>query len=115
MEGSRFSSREPEEASIRCSRACPSSTPREREIDPLQPHFHNLDALRFDDLDRLWVRTARALPGRTTFDVFATAGDLLGAVTVDVEIGSYAVREGRLVGVVRDENDVQRIGVWRIR
>lgn len=95
--------------------AAEGGRPGEREIDPLQPHFYPLNALRFDDLDRLWVRTARALPGRTTFDVFAAAGDLLGSVIVDAEVGSYAVREGRLVAVVRDENDVQRIGVWRLR
>lgn len=88
--------------------------PGEHETDPLQPHFYSY-ALRFDDLDRLWVRTARAHPGRTTFDVFMAGGDLLGSVTVDAEISFYAVRDGRLVAVVRDEHDVQRIGVWRLR
>lgn len=84
------------------------------EIDPFQPHFQQLSALRFDGRGRLWVRTSRALPGRTVFDVFGTDLHYLGDVGVDRSVGLYSVRDGWLVGVTPGELDIPRIGVWRV-
>lgn len=87
------------------------STP---EIDQLQPHFQALSALQFDGSGRLWVRTSRALPGRTIFDVFGADLQYLGEVGVDRPVGVYSVRDGWLVGVTPGELDIPRIGVWRV-
>lgn len=84
------------------------------DVDPLQPHFSSLSALQFDENGRLWVRTSRGPSGSTTFDVFGRDGALLSSPTVEGSVGVYAVRAGWLAGVTQDENDIQRISVWRV-
>lgn len=84
------------------------------EIDPVQPHFQHFSALQFDGRERLWVRTSRALPGRTIFDVFGADLQYLGEVGVDRPVAIYSVRDGWLVGVTPGELDIPRIGVWRV-
>lgn len=87
---------------------------RAREIDPRQPHFSQLDALQFDGRGRLWVRTSRAVAGRTVFDVFGRALEYLGEVGVDRAVGVYSVRDGWLAGVTEDELETPGIAVWRV-
>lgn len=84
------------------------------EIDALQPHFQPLSALQFDERGRLWVRTSRALPPRTAFDVFDPDLQYLGEVDVDRPVGVYSVRDGWLAGVTTGELDIPRIGIWRV-
>lgn len=90
------------------------SRPRAIEVDPRQPHFSNLTALRFDETGRLWVRTSRGPAGSTTFDLFDTRGRYLGETTVAREVGVYAVAGEWLTGLVSDETDIQRIAIWRL-
>ena len=68
----------------------------------------------FDRRGRLWVRTSRAVPGRTVFDVFDLDLQYLGEVGTDRSVGVYSVRDGWLAGVTTGEFDIARIGVWRV-
>lgn len=92
----------------------PEAGARRPDVDPLRPHFRG-HALAYDDRGRLWVRTARAGPEATRFDVFDARGAHLGEVDLPVFLGTFTVGHGVLAGVVDDPaTGVQRIHRWRI-
>lgn len=86
-----------------------SSSP---EVDRYRLHFR-MDALRFDEVGRLWVRTDRA-PEGTVFDVFDRHGGFLGEVRVDARVDAFDVGHGHLVGVVPGAFDVASVRLWRV-
>lgn len=84
------------------------------EVDPLRPHFL-VSGLTFDDRDRLWVRTARGGPERTTFDVFGAGGEYLGEVAVEAYLRQVVVAYGFMLAIVEDPDlGIQRVHRWRI-
>jgi hypothetical protein len=83
-------------------------------VDPWRSHFTALDALAFDDQDRLWVRTERGGPGRSVFDLFSREGVFLGEIPLDAEVDHYRVSGGFLAGVIVTEDGTQRVRIWRL-
>lgn len=92
----------------------PEAGARRPAVDPLRPHFQG-HGLAYDGVGRLWVRTARAGPGATRFDLFDADGGYLGEVELPVFLGTFAVGHGVVAGVVADPaSGVERIHRWRI-
>lgn len=93
----------------------PEAGARRREVDPFRPHFMG-HGLAYDGQGRLWVRTARAGPDATRFDLFDVRGAYLGEVDLPVFVYPFTVGRGMLAGVVtHPETGVQRVRRWRIR
>lgn len=86
----------------------------EARISRFDPHF-NMTALRFDPEGRLWVRTERAGPKATIFDVFGSGLEHLGEVRLDERIGVYHMAGDLLVAETRDTLGVPAVRSWRIR
>lgn len=89
-----------------------------RELDPLRRHFYG-DALRYDSAGRLWVRTARAAPGETVFDVFE-GGHLVTEVSVPAAtplrgLAMFAVAGDYLLVQSPDEEGNPRVALFEIR
>ena len=80
----------------------------------IKPHVL-LDGLRYDDLGRLWVLTMRGVGQQSIFDVFATAGTLLGSVTLPVRVSTYSLAGPYLVTGGEDADDIPRLTLWRVR
>jgi hypothetical protein len=80
---------------------------------PLERNYFDPDALRFDEKGRLWVRTERAPPGSTIFDVFDSAGRLMGEVRLGHTIRDYALGTGMLAVVTTNGNGFEQVVVWR--
>lgn len=92
----------------------PEAGARRPEVDPLRPHFRG-HGLAYDADARLWVRTARAGPHATRFDLFDAGGEYLGEIDLPVALGAFAVGRGVLAGVVTDaDTGVEQIHRWRI-
>jgi hypothetical protein len=48
------------------------------------------------------------------FDVFDPSGRFLGEVTLPVRVREFTLNAGLLAGVVLDDVEVQRVGIWRV-
>ncbi len=105
----RMSSRMAQMARAEGARARPALPP----VPELKTHFL-VDALRYDAQGRLWVRTERGGMHETLFNVFDAGGRFLGETRIPERMGSYAIGNGLLAGVVWDESDVEYIGVYRV-
>lgn len=77
-------------------------------------NYFNMNALAFDEHGRLWVRVERGPDDQSVFDVFDTAGTLLGEVRVAARIREFTLGADMLVAVTLDELDSIRISVWRV-
>jgi len=91
------------------SARAPTFTPRE-----YRNHF-NMDALAYDETERLWVRTERGGLNATVFDIFDAAGQYAGEVRAPMRIGAFALHSGHLAGKVTDDDEVEFVQVWRVR
>jgi hypothetical protein len=77
------------------------------------PH---LSALRVDDRERLWVRDYPVHPDSTpAWRVFDAVGNLVAMVTVPASFDILTIAADRVLGVWRDENDVEHVRVYRLR
>jgi len=76
-----------------------------------------LRGIYFDHAGRLWVEHSVPEGARRVADVFDASGVLFGRVTwpAAISVGVGAIGEEVIVGVVRDELDVQRVVVMRIQ
>ncbi len=76
-----------------------------------------LRAIYFDSAGRLWVEHSVPEGARRVADVFDASGALFGRVTwpTTVDVSAGAIGDDAIVGVSRDENDVQRLVVLRTR
>jgi hypothetical protein len=81
---------------------------------PAERNYFDIGALQYDELGRLWVRAERAPSGQTLFDVFDPSGRFLGEVTLPVRVREFTLNAGLLAGVVLDDVEVQRVGIWRV-
>lgn len=80
-------------------------------------HHPPLLAFFFDDRDHLWSIPTYLPVRNPSFDVFDSRGTYLGTVQVPVRVlsrPSPVVRGNRMIGVIRDETDVQSVVVLRI-
>ncbi len=67
-----------------------------------------------DRSGNLWVARYDYLPGPRTWDVFNAEGQLLGAVRVPDGFRLRMISDGEIIGISRDELEVQRIQAFRI-
>ncbi len=80
-------------------------------------HKQPLRTIYFDHAGRLWVEHSVAEGARRIADVFDARGALFGRVTwpASIDVGAGAMGEELIVGVARDEMDVQRLVVLRMQ
>jgi hypothetical protein len=67
-----------------------------------------------DRSGNVWVARYDYLPGPRTWDVFNAEGQLLGAVRLPDRFRLRMISDGEIIGISRDELDVQRIQAFRI-
>ncbi len=96
------------------SRAAPAGPLPSSAVRPLKPHL-SVDALRFDDRDRLWVRTMRGTLAQTVFDLFAPSGTFVGSLTLPHRVVAWTVGFGQLAALVEDDDGVPKLVVWELR
>ena len=77
-------------------------------------HF-GMNAMAYDDTGRLWVRTERGGLTATVFDIFDATGRYLGQLRVNEKLGAFAVDRGVLAARVVDADEVEYVGIWRVR
>lgn len=87
----------------------PAFKPREE-----RNHF-NIDGIQFDESGRLWVRTERGGASATVFDIFDASSRYLGQLRVAERLGTFALGDGMLAAKVTDAEEVEYVGVWRVR
>lgn len=73
--------------------------------------------VRGDDEDRVWVgvfdhRTMRGVPA---YDVIAPDGTWLGRVDLPAGFHVLDVRDGRVLGVLRDEMEIESVATYELR
>lgn len=83
------------------------------EIDPLERHFY-MNALRYDDLGRLWVLTGRGGVADTVFDVFDAANDYLGEIDLPAHVTRYDIAGEWLLTTGMSERDHPVVDLWRM-
>lgn len=67
-----------------------------------------------DRSGNVWVARYDYLPGPRTWDVFNAEGQLLGAVRLPEGFRLRMISDGEIIGISRDDLDVQRIQAFRI-
>jgi sugar lactone lactonase YvrE len=80
----------------------------------LKPHIAD-DGLRYDDANRLWVRTMRGDETKTVFDVFAPNRSFLGSVTIPMRITRFALGGPYLVTAGESEDGIPEVRVWSVK
>lgn len=74
-----------------------------------------LTGLIVDDKQRIWVGArSESMPDQSECTAFTEEGGAVGSVLLPSTFELYAVRGGRLFGVVTDELGVPRINVYRL-
>lgn len=79
-----------------------------------RPDKGHMGLIRFDERGRLWVQTARGVPGVTLFDLFDPHLRYLGEVVLEAEAGWFDVGGGEIVALIAGPLDVPLIRVWSI-
>jgi len=79
-----------------------------------KPHA-SVDALRYDDAGRLWVRTTRGTDKTTVFDVFAPAGTFLGEVTLPIKADAYSLAGSYLATASERADGIPVVLLWSVR
>lgn len=83
---------------------------------PIPARWPPIGGMIADDAHRLWVQEYRsARDGEITWHVFAADGTYVDEVTTPGRFTPQAVRHDMIVGVWRDELDVQSVRLYRIR
>lgn len=83
---------------------------------PIPPRWPPLVELIADDLGRLWVRQYRQdLLQEATWQVFTPDGAYVDEVTTPPRFIPRVIEGGRIVGVWRDELDVESVRVYPVR
>lgn len=67
-----------------------------------------------DAIGNLWVSRYAYLSGPRTWDVFDADGLLLGAVQMPDRFSVRQITEGEIIGISRDESDVERVTILRL-
>ncbi|MBA3558254.1 MAG: hypothetical protein H0W30_06605 [Gemmatimonadaceae bacterium] len=81
------------------------------QYPPNMPYYGGMLA---DAVGNLWVLRYAYLSGPRTWDVFDADGRLLGAVQMPGRFSARQITEGEIVGVSRDELEVERVTVLRL-
>ena len=86
------------------------------DMSRIPDHYPALQSFFFDDDANLWVIPVLG-PSEFVMDVFDPAGTYLGRVTPPgrvVPTPAPAIRGSRMVGLVRDEDDVETVWIMRL-
>lgn len=89
-----------------------------RELPFSMPEYKQpLRAIYFDNAGRLWVEHSVPEGARQLADVFDASGALFGRVTwpAGIDVGVGGIGDDVVVGVARDDVDVQRLVVLRMQ
>lgn len=105
-ESTRLASAESENA-----RAMTKALFEQMDFPPTMPPYAEL---LVDREGNLWVARYDYLPGPRTWDVYDREGQLLGAVQLPDRFRLRMIGDGEIIGITRDELDVQRIEAYRI-
>ena len=92
------------------SRRVPASSLPRVVSDEYRRHFN---AMSYDDVGRLWVRTLRRLDA-TVFDVFDSAARYVGELVVPGNINDFAVGDTHMAAAVQDESGVPNVVIYRL-
>ena len=90
-----------------------SVLPRDSGLE-FKPHAP-VDALRYDDAGRLWVRTMRGDGKRTVFDIFAPSGAYVGELTVPARVENYSLAGEYLATAGERDDGVPVVVLWSVR
>ena len=81
-----------------------------REHLPAPDSIPNVDHLVVDDLGMVWVGSYQADPSATRFyHVYGTEGPFLAQVTMPAGVEVLEIGAGHVLGITRDDLDVERI------
>ena len=81
-----------------------------REHLPAPDSIPNVDHLVVDDLGMVWVGSYQADPSATRFyHVYDTEGPFLARVTMPAGVEVLEIGAGHVLGITRDDLDVERI------
>ena len=81
---------------------------------PFPERFPQVDDLHVDDENHVWLRRFRPPPADVdqVFHVFGPAGNLAGTVHLPASLEFRLATRDRLIGVWRDELDVQSLRIY---
>ena len=81
------------------------------QFPPAMPFYGDM---LVDPRGNLWAARYAYLPGPITWDVFDSGGQLLGEVQLPDGFRLRMIGDGEIVGISRDDLEVQRVEVYRI-
>lgn len=86
------------------------------ESAPYPESLPQYDGILIDREGRLWVRDYREDPdGGSTWIVFGPDGGLVATAELPVRFRATAIGDGRVLGVWRDDLDVEQVRVYELR